>query len=106
MPGLVRAKGETARTVLETRLYPPRLNPADGLKPIKIRARIRVGTDWRWFPPDMKPRLILVTHGHMGCECSIQFGFKLIASNPSEDTSKQEGLLFLCVMTLSDHGFK
>jgi len=104
MPGLARAKGDASRTVLETRLYLLRLNPSDGLKLTKFREGIRVGTDRGWFSLEMKPRLILVTHGHMSCECRMQFGFKLIPSNPSDDTSKQEGLLFPCVMTLSDHG--
>jgi hypothetical protein len=86
--GLVCAKGEPARVELETRRYLRRLNPADGLKLIKFRARGWIGTDWRGFPDDVKPRLILVTHWHMRCECIMQFGFKLIPSKPSHDTSK------------------
>ncbi len=92
--------------MLETGLYPSQLNRANGLKLIKFRARIRVCTDWRWLSDDMKPRLVLVTNRHMIYECIMQFGFQLISSNPGDDTSKKEALLFACVMSLRDHGLK
>jgi hypothetical protein len=90
--------------MLEIRLYPPPLNPAGRLGATKFRAGNRAGTDWRGMPLQVKPRFILVTHGHMSCEGGLQFGFKLNPSNPSDNASKQEGPLLPCVMILSNHG--
>ena len=52
----------------------------------------------------MKPRLILVTARHMGCDGRIQSGLEFIPSKPGGDISQAGGLLILCAMSRSDHG--
>jgi len=82
---------------------PAAAQPVRRIKIAKFRARDRVGRIWRDFPRDMKPRLILVTNRDMNCDCIMQPGHKPGASKPGDDISKQEGLLLLCVMTVSNH---
>ena len=52
----------------------------------------------------MKPRLILVTARHMGCDNRIQFGHEFIPSKPGDGISQTGRLLILCAMSRSDHG--
>jgi hypothetical protein len=72
----------------------------DGSKLIKVRERIRIGTNRGGLPHDMKPRLVLVAHRHVGREDIPQFGFKLVRPDPRDDTSEMEAPLFARVLSL------